>query len=105
MTREYKVKFFERFGIPVLVEFGPGLALDGERHDVTVKLRESMQALVATLQARYPDAGASQWWQPRHLGGTAPTAEEAAELDAAVVARRAERRAAEAAKKERKNRG
>jgi 1-acyl-sn-glycerol-3-phosphate acyltransferase len=99
MTREHRVKFFDRFRIPVLIEFGPGLPLNGERHDVTVALRESMQALVASLQARYPDAGAGQWWQPRHLGGTAPTVEEATELDAAVVARRAARRAAEAAKK------
>ena len=99
MTREHKVKFFERFGIPVLIEFGPGLSLEGERHDVTTNLRTSMRQLVSSLQSSYPDAGAGKWWQPRHLGGTAPTPEEAIELDAAVVARRAARRAAEAAKK------
>jgi hypothetical protein len=60
-----------------------------------------MQALVAALQAAYPVPGAGQWWQPRHLGGTAPTPEEAAELDAAVVARRAAKRAAEDAKRAR----
>jgi 1-acyl-sn-glycerol-3-phosphate acyltransferase len=102
MTREHKVKFFERFGIPVVIEFGPGLSLEGERHDVTTNLRTAMQQLVASLQSSYPDAGTGEWWQPRHLGGTAPTPDEAVELDAAVVARRAARRAAEAAKKGRK---
>jgi 1-acyl-sn-glycerol-3-phosphate acyltransferase len=103
MTREHKVKFFERFDIPVFIEFGPAQPTDGERHDVSAALRTSMQQLVAALQARYPDSGDGQWWQPRHLGGTAPTPEEAIELDAAVVARRAVRRAAEAAKRERRH--
>ena len=94
MTREYKIRFSERFGIPVSVEFGPALSLDGERHEVTANLRTSLQTLLASLQASYPDPGDGQWWQPRHLGGTAPTPEEAIELDAAVVARRAAKREA-----------
>ena len=102
LTREHKVRFGERFGIPVLIEFGPELPLAGERHEVSAALRASMQALVASLQAAYPVSGTGQWWQPRHLGGTAPTPEKAAELDAAVVARRAAKRAAEDAKKARK---
>jgi 1-acyl-sn-glycerol-3-phosphate acyltransferase len=99
MTREHTVTFFERFGIPVLIEFGPALSPEGERHEVTANLRAAMQKLVASLRASYPDAGAGQWWQASHLGGTAPTPEEAITLDEAVVARRAARRAAEAAKK------
>ncbi|KJK51279.1 glycerol acyltransferase [Lentzea aerocolonigenes] len=44
-------------------------------------LRKRMQDLLDTAQANYPtEPGA--WWAPRHLGGTAPTPEEAAELDA-----------------------
>jgi 1-acyl-sn-glycerol-3-phosphate acyltransferase len=101
LTREHTVRFSERFGVPVLIEFGPSLSLAGERHVVSAALRTSMQALVAALQAAYPVPGAGQWWQPRHLGGTAPTPEEAAELDAAVVARRAAKRAAEDAKRAR----
>jgi 1-acyl-sn-glycerol-3-phosphate acyltransferase len=99
LTREHRVRFSERFGIPVLIRFGPGLPLAGERHIVSASLRTSMQSLVASLQASYPEPGDGQWWQPRHLGGTAPTPEEAAELDAAVVARRAERLAVEDAKR------
>jgi 1-acyl-sn-glycerol-3-phosphate acyltransferase len=102
MTREHKVRFSERFGIPVHIAFGPELSLNGERHVVSANLRTSMQQLVASLQAAYPDDGTGQWWQPQHLGGTAPTPDEAIALDAAVVARRAARREADAAKRARK---
>jgi 1-acyl-sn-glycerol-3-phosphate acyltransferase len=93
LTREHKVRFRERFGIPVRVTFGPQLSPTGERHTVSATLRTSMQSLVATLQNGYPDDGAGQWWHPRALGGTAPTPDEAIALDAAVVARRAAARA------------
>jgi hypothetical protein len=43
--------------------------------------------------------GTGQWWQPAHLGGTAPTPEQAAALDAAEQAERAARRAAREAEK------
>jgi 1-acyl-sn-glycerol-3-phosphate acyltransferase len=98
MTREHRVRFFERFGIPISIAFGPTLSLTGERHEVSARLRTALQQLVASLQRSYPDAGDGQWWQPRQLGGTAPTPEEAVELDAAVVARRAAKRAADAVK-------
>ncbi|WP_447003840.1 lysophospholipid acyltransferase family protein [Saccharothrix isguenensis] len=45
-------------------------------------LRERMQELLDSAQARYPDSGENQWWQPAHLGGSAPTPEEAKQLDA-----------------------
>ena len=71
----------------------------GEPHEASAKLRATLQALVAGLQADYPDDGTGQWWQPAHLGGTAPTPERAAELDAAVVARRDAKLAARQAKR------
>jgi 1-acyl-sn-glycerol-3-phosphate acyltransferase len=46
------------------------------------ELRTAMQALLDQAQRDYPDDGTGQWWQPSHLGGTAPTPEEAAALDA-----------------------
>ncbi|MDQ1546624.1 MAG: hypothetical protein QOH69_1528 [Actinomycetota bacterium] len=101
MTREHKFRFSERFGVPVAIEFGPALSLAGERHEVTAKLRTTLQTLLASLRATYPDPGEGQWWQPRHLGGTAPTPEEAVKLDAAVVARRAAKRRREARRVER----
>ncbi|WP_158843220.1 lysophospholipid acyltransferase family protein [Saccharothrix deserti] len=45
-------------------------------------LRERMQELLDDAQARYPESGEGQWWQPAHLGGAAPTPEEAKQLDA-----------------------
>ena len=44
-----------------------------------------MQALLDEVQRDYPDEPAGpddRWWLPAHLGGTAPTPEEAAEMDA-----------------------
>ncbi len=46
-----------------------------------------MSALLDQVQRDYPDAPSGSddaWWQPAHLGGGAPTPEEAAALDAAA---------------------
>jgi 1-acyl-sn-glycerol-3-phosphate acyltransferase len=51
---------------------------------VTAQLRERLTALVDQAQRDYPEQPAGpedSWWQPAHLGGTAPTLEEAAALD------------------------
>ncbi|SCE94367.1 1-acyl-sn-glycerol-3-phosphate acyltransferases [Micromonospora purpureochromogenes] len=51
---------------------------------MTVELKSRLSALVDRAQREYPDQPAGPedaWWQPAHLGGTAPTLEEAAELD------------------------
>jgi hypothetical protein len=48
-----------------------------------------MEALLAEAQAAYPEQPAGpedRWWLPVHLGGTAPTPEEAAVADAARAA-------------------
>jgi len=57
---------------------------------LTGQLRTRMQEILDELQAGYPDRPADEddrWWLPAHLGGTAPTPEEAAELDARGRAR------------------
>ncbi len=66
--------------IPITILIGePFEASPGDSGDAL--LRKRMQDLLDTAQANYPtEPGA--WWAPRHLGGTAPTPEEAAELDA-----------------------
>ncbi|MGC5020565.1 lysophospholipid acyltransferase family protein [Micromonospora sp. DT47] len=51
---------------------------------MTGELKSRLTALVDRAQREYPDKPAGPedaWWQPGHLGGTAPTPEEAAELD------------------------
>lgn len=51
---------------------------------MTDDLKVRLEALVDRAQREYPDQPAGEddrWWQPKHLGGTAPTLEEAAALE------------------------
>ncbi|MEW9548482.1 lysophospholipid acyltransferase family protein [Nonomuraea sp. NPDC050783] len=54
-------------------------------------LHERLSGLVDRAQRTYPEIPPGVWWQPAHLGGTAPTPEEAAALDAAEAAARAQK--------------
>jgi 1-acyl-sn-glycerol-3-phosphate acyltransferase len=90
MTKNHKVGFRERFNVrvnflvgkPIVVSPGDDIAA------ATSTLKETLQAQVDELQKTYPTDGIGQWWQPKHLGGTAPTEEEAAASDAAREQRR-----------------
>jgi hypothetical protein len=64
------------FGKPIQVE--PGV----EVREATSLLRDELQHLTDECQRAYPVDGSGQWWQPRDLGGTAPTPAEAAAADA-----------------------
>ncbi|GLW96803.1 lysophospholipid acyltransferase family protein [Microtetraspora sp. NBRC 16547] len=77
-------------GEPMHPEPGTPLA------DTTAELRRRMSELLDRAQRTYPDIPPGVWWQPTHLGGTAPTPEEAAALDRPRGARRAEPRPGEA---------
>ena len=61
----------------------------------TAELRARLEALHDEVIADYPaqEQPPGSWWLPARLGGTAPTPERAAELDAAEKAERAARRA------------
>jgi 1-acyl-sn-glycerol-3-phosphate acyltransferase len=79
-------KDLTRRHVPISILIGePMRPAKGDDWDVVTKeLRDRMSALVDRAQAEYPDQPASaeeRWWLPAHLGGTAPTPEEAAELD------------------------
>jgi len=52
------------------------------------RLRDELQELTDACQRAYPVDGTGQWWQPRDLGGTAPTPEEAAAADVERARRR-----------------
>ena len=62
----------------------------------TAELRRVMSELLDEAIGSYPadQQPEGSWWLPKRYGGTAPTLEEAAELDAAEKAERAARRAA-----------
>jgi 1-acyl-sn-glycerol-3-phosphate acyltransferase len=57
-----------------------------DQDEAFAELRARMSALLERAQREYPDTPAGSqdaWWQPAHLGGSAPTPEDAAAMDAA----------------------
>ncbi|MEP7055079.1 MAG: lysophospholipid acyltransferase family protein [Actinomycetota bacterium] len=80
-------------GATVLVFIGEPLhpVRSDDATAVTAELKSRMQTLLDRAQADYPPTSdkAGKWWLPRRLGGTAPTFEEASELDRVDTERRA----------------
>ncbi|MEV6875667.1 lysophospholipid acyltransferase family protein [Amycolatopsis sp. NPDC051128] len=79
-------KDLTRRHVPVSILIGEPMhpAKGDDWNVVTKELRARMSGLLDRAQAEYPDQPAfdeDRWWLPAHLGGTAPTPEEAAELD------------------------
>ena len=77
-TKGHKVVL--RRGVPVTVILGePIVAEPGEKaQSLLRRTRAAMEALLDEAQRSYPDQPAGpddRWWQPAHLGGTAPTPE------------------------------
>lgn len=87
--------------IDITVSFGPAIAYepDEDPKAITERLAESIGGLVDAAQRSYPQEPRDEddrWWLPAHLGGTAPTPEEATrmareERNAKRAAARAER--------------
>ncbi|MGY1915119.1 lysophospholipid acyltransferase family protein [Blastococcus sp. SYSU DS0973] len=83
-TKNHKVEL--RRGVAVTVVLGePITAQPGEQIPALLaRTRTAMEALLDEAQRSYPDQPAGdddRWWQPAHLGGTAPTPAEAATAD------------------------
>jgi 1-acyl-sn-glycerol-3-phosphate acyltransferase len=88
-TKGHKVVF--RRDVPVLVVLGePIVPEPGEKAQPLLRrTKAAMEALLDEAQRTYPDSPAGPddgWWLPAHLGGTAPTPEEAAVRDAEYAA-------------------
>ena len=88
-------KNFER-GVTLTVDFGEPVPYSGDDDPttVTVRLMERITEMVQTAEKAYPqnpDRPSGEWWLPSHLGGGAPTLEEADEMSARERAERAER--------------
>src|SRR5215210_4419763 len=87
-TKGHKVEL--RRGVAVTVILGEPIVPEPEEKPQSVLRRTGAQmaALLDEAQRSYPDQPAGpddRWWLPAHLGGTAPTPEEAA-ADAAIRA-------------------
>lgn len=71
------------FHIPIEVRFGEQIHVgpDDDVHEVTERLRTTMQDMLREVQMAYPDAdkGSGAWWQPASLGGGAPSHEQVLE--------------------------
>jgi len=63
-------------GVPVQVFVGEPIDAAAHRKEAAHLLKEAVTALVHRAQQHYPDDGTGQWWQPRRLGGTAPSPSE-----------------------------
>ncbi|SDS90734.1 lysophospholipid acyltransferase family protein [Microterricola viridarii] len=100
LTKNHKPTLRDAYKTLVSVTFGPPITIGptADPVELTHALHAELQTMVDTLQSEYPVDGTGQWWQPRHLSGTAPTPEEAAAADA----ERKLRREAEAAERARK---
>jgi 1-acyl-sn-glycerol-3-phosphate acyltransferase len=79
-------------GTAVTIRVGEPMSVTGEEPTAeTADLKRSLQALLDESIRSYPQHEHGAWWVPASYGGTAPTLEEAARLDAAERRRRAER--------------
>jgi 1-acyl-sn-glycerol-3-phosphate acyltransferase len=87
-----------RTGVPIIVSVGEPLVV-GRREDAEIATKElvrRMTDLLHAAQSEYPPmTGADLRFLPARLGGTAPTPERAAQLDAEEATAKAARRATE----------
>ncbi|MFI5533814.1 lysophospholipid acyltransferase family protein [Kitasatospora sp. NPDC051853] len=84
--------------VPVTIMIGEPIVLTPEDKPVMVtrRLRAAMTEMLDRAQREYPGRPTGPddtWWLPAHLGGTAPTLEQAEAEDEAEAAAKAERRA------------
>lgn len=84
-TKSHKRQLSRRH-TPVTVAVGPPVpaAAGDDPLDVTRRVAEALEALLHHAQDSYPQQPSGpgdDWWQPVRLGGSAPTPEQARELD------------------------
>jgi 1-acyl-sn-glycerol-3-phosphate acyltransferase len=92
LTKNRKITLRERLDVPIVMVVGEPITVTmaDDATAATARLKSTMEDLLGKAQQFYPLDGTGQWWHPRHLGGAAPTPEEAAAADAERELRRAE---------------
>lgn len=82
MTKDHDKDFTTR-GLPIHIRVGEPLRPTGADPEAeTAELHAAMSGLLDETIRGYPDSPEGQWWAPASHGGTAPTLEEAVQLDA-----------------------
>ena len=83
-TKNHRPRIREAFKAPISVAVGIPIEVSPSDDPAlkTAALRADLQALLDDAQATYPRSGEGQWWQPAHLGGSAPTPDAAAAIEA-----------------------
>jgi 1-acyl-sn-glycerol-3-phosphate acyltransferase len=91
LTKGRKPSIREAFRTPISYAVGTAFFVDAtaDARESTIELQATMQSLLDDAQAAYPIDGRNAWWQPAHLGGTAPTPAEAAATEAERQRRKA----------------
>ncbi|WP_414625698.1 lysophospholipid acyltransferase family protein [Corynebacterium vitaeruminis] len=94
---------------PVWIKVGSPVDISGTPEEATARLKKAMEALVDEVRTRYEEAygpfPGGEYWRPVSMGGSAPSLEQAARIDAEEKRQRAERKAAKAAKSAKGPRG
>ncbi len=92
MTKDHE-KDFSRHKT-IAINTGEPIVPTGNAVAETAALRENMRELLDRTIKEYPaeEQPPGSWWLPARFGGTAPTPEQAKELDAEELRQRAERR-------------
>jgi 1-acyl-sn-glycerol-3-phosphate acyltransferase len=95
----YGHKDFSR-GKPICITVGEALPIPkgSDADEITEQLHARMAALLDETIDRYPDKPAGAWWIPQRRGGSAPSLEEALEIEERVRSEKAAKRAAEGKK-------
>ncbi len=70
-----------RTSTPVMVSVGEPIAPSGTAEELSARLRDAMQALLLDVQDAYGTHPAGADWVPARLGGSAPTLDEAEEIE------------------------
>ncbi|MBF6214226.1 1-acyl-sn-glycerol-3-phosphate acyltransferase [Nocardia puris] len=82
-----------RHRFPITIRIGEPLPPVGTPDELTATLRTALRTALDTAQRDYPDPPTGARWAPVRLGGTAPTLEQAAEIERAELEARRARRA------------
>ncbi|GAA1482321.1 lysophospholipid acyltransferase family protein [Gordonia sinesedis] len=93
-----------RSKLPVAVRYGPPITVppDADVEAATAQLRAAMQQELRNVQGGYGPHPAGEFWVPARLGGSAPTPEDAAVIEAEEAHRKAQARARKAAERDAK---